>query len=600
MPTARPSEASLLIHLTQPSRRDRRRRRPRLEALEGRTLLTAGLTEFTGPFSVPVDVTTGPDGNLWVLNQGADGNGSLVVIAPDHTVKATYPIPTPNAWATALTVGPDGNVWFVEQSANKIGKVTPDGTVTEYPIPDTVTDDGSGSGPIDIGASPTDLVAGPDGALWFTESSTQKIGRITTDGTITEIATPNMQPQSIAVGSDHNVWFTDAMNGTVDRINADGTVSTFTIPASFASPDGLTLGPDGALYFVDGDNNAVGRVTTDGTVTETPIAADITPNRLTFDAAGNLWVDGTGTAELVRITPQGVTTPLGPGPSAVGGLGGLTVAPDGTIWVTDNGTDAVGTIDPATVNPAPTDNTLTITTQVNGPGFAPDGLAFGGDLATFYDSNPAGAAGDFSASIDWGDGTTSAGSVRATGAGTFVVSGDHTYATDGLYTLAVSVTDTNPASTPQPNTVSTSETVFVGAPPVVLNNPLPPFNTASTPPGASAHGGGPVAQTPAPKAPKPAPKPKPVALKPTVFPDIRTLVRQFEMNLLRATLARKHLLPKVTAPLPLTIHIPMALHTPVRPVVAHLPKLPALVFGGHLPVLFRNPWAAFARALRHR
>src|SRR5204862_4892249 len=97
-------------------------------------------------------------------------------------IKATYTSPTSGAGASALTVGPDGNIWFAEQGANKIGKVTPDGTITEYPIPDTTQDIGFSSGPVSVGASPADLVAGPDGAIWFTESSTDTIGRITTGG----------------------------------------------------------------------------------------------------------------------------------------------------------------------------------------------------------------------------------------------------------------------------------------------------------------------------------------------------------------------------------------------------------------------------------
>src|SRR4051794_4293754 len=55
-----------------------------------------------------------------------------------------------------ITAGPDGNVFFViEDSATaKIGKITPDGTVTEYPSPDNL--------PL-IG-----ITAGPGGAVWGT------------------------------------------------------------------------------------------------------------------------------------------------------------------------------------------------------------------------------------------------------------------------------------------------------------------------------------------------------------------------------------------------------------------------------------------------
>ncbi len=153
---------------------------------------------------------------------------------------------------------------------------------------------------------PTSIVAGPDGAIWFTESSAQAIGRITTTGTITTIPTPGLQPNSIAVGSDGNIWFTDdSDNNTVDRINPDQSISTFPIPTQFAQPNDLTLGPDGALYFTEGFNQAIGRVDMSGNVTETKIDADMaSPNQLAFDNSGDLWVSGSN-AGLVEITPSG-------------------------------------------------------------------------------------------------------------------------------------------------------------------------------------------------------------------------------------------------------------------------------------------------------
>src|SRR5258706_9319949 len=44
-------------------------------------------------------------------------------------------------------------------------------------------------------SGPGDIVAGPDGALWFTEGQSNQIGRITTNGTITEFPVPS--PDSI-------------------------------------------------------------------------------------------------------------------------------------------------------------------------------------------------------------------------------------------------------------------------------------------------------------------------------------------------------------------------------------------------------------------
>ena len=75
---------------------------------------------------------------------------------------------------------------------------------------------------------------------------------------------------------------------------------------------------------------------------------------------------------------------------------------------------------------------------------------FAGVVARFTDADPNGTAGQFSATIDWGDGQTSAGVVAANGGGGFDVREDpgssHTYAATGPYAVSVTVTDVDGAS----------------------------------------------------------------------------------------------------------------------------------------------------------
>src|SRR5262249_61488276 len=54
-------------------------------------------------------------------------------------------------------------------------------------------------------------------------------------------------------------------------------------------------------------------------------------------------------------------------------------------------------------------------------------VAFAGVVATFTDANPGGVVGDYTATIDWGDGENSTGTVASDGQGGFTVSGTHTY-----------------------------------------------------------------------------------------------------------------------------------------------------------------------------
>src|SRR5262249_15640681 len=68
------------------------------------------------------------------------------------------------------------------------------------------------------------------------------------------------------------------------------------------------------------------------------------------------------------------------------------------------------------------------------------GTVFDGIVANFRDGNPAGAIGDFSATINWGDDHTSTGTIALSPAG-FAVSGSNTYVAAGTYTITVRVFD---------------------------------------------------------------------------------------------------------------------------------------------------------------
>jgi hypothetical protein len=82
------------------------------------------------------------------------------------------------------------------------------------------------------------------------------------------------------------------------------------------------------------------------------------------------------------------------------------------------------------VNPAPLS-----ATAVNVKATA--GAPFSGAVATFTNADPLGSAASYTATIGWGDGSTSTGTI--TGSGTLTVGGSHTYADTGSYTLNVQI-----------------------------------------------------------------------------------------------------------------------------------------------------------------
>jgi hypothetical protein len=72
---------------------------------------------------------------------------------------------------------------------------------------------------------------------------------------------------------------------------------------------------------------------------------------------------------------------------------------------------------------------------------ATEGQPFTGAVASFTDGDPNGQVGDFTATIAWGDGNLSVGTIAADGSGGFTVAGTHTYAEEGAYPITVQIQD---------------------------------------------------------------------------------------------------------------------------------------------------------------
>ena len=108
----------------------------------------------------------------------------------------------------------DGALWFSEASGNRVGRITTDGKVTEFPIPSH-------------DSQPRAMVTHPDGSIWFVETSTNALGRIDRDGKITEhpVPTPNSSLRGVTVGPDGNLWYTANAANKIGCMTPKGEVS---------------------------------------------------------------------------------------------------------------------------------------------------------------------------------------------------------------------------------------------------------------------------------------------------------------------------------------------------------------------------------------
>jgi hypothetical protein len=203
-------------------------------------------------------------------------------------------------------------------------------------------------------------------------------------------------------------------------------------------------------------------------------------------AGSPITVDGQG-----LITVQGIVyTPAAT--AEVSGNGQLIVLndfDDGTqaqlvvfdLNVVGNGTVAVsggkgvlgihgllGSLQPAT-----SANPLVIT---GGVIQATEGMTFTGAVAALGAATAGAVAGNFTATIDWGDGTSSTGTLTATGNGGFLVLGNHDYTEEGTETVTVSVSDNSS------HTVSSTASAQVADAPLVatpISIPAQPNLTVS-------------------------------------------------------------------------------------------------------------------------
>jgi streptogramin lyase len=270
------------------------------------------VTEFTA--TAAQRIAPGPDGNLWFAESLlVNGVSSIGRIAPDGTL-TELALPAGDG-ALGVAAGPDGNLWFTDYRANHILRITPGGALTAFPL--------------QAGAVPGGIVAGPDGNLWFTEFGTRRIGRITPAGEIDEFpATSSASPAFIAAGADGNLWFTQSNTGaSICRITLAGEVTEFPLPAGSDAYD-IAAGPDGNLWFTEAGER-IGRITPAGAITEFPIGTGAVG--IAAGPDGNLWF--TQTARIGRITPSGQIAefgvPSGNHPNFI------AAAPDGNVWFTE-------------------------------------------------------------------------------------------------------------------------------------------------------------------------------------------------------------------------------------------------------------------------
>jgi virginiamycin B lyase len=232
-------------------------------------------------------------------------------------------------------------VWFSELAADAIGVLR-------------VAHDGSPLGQLDIPCAcsgPKGIALGDDGSVWFTEETSNRLGRLTLEPGpfeaaaaqivhytipsaplvvrpgLPEIATSS--PHSVAVDELGRVWFTEEENSALGHLDPalarpGSTSGIVEVPLpnnefrEQPSPADLTVDRSNKVFFADEYGDAIGSATAAGGFGQfwRPRARQSITDEPVVDASGNLWFTETAANLLTRLS--GVATPaLPPAPAPV-------------------------------------------------------------------------------------------------------------------------------------------------------------------------------------------------------------------------------------------------------------------------------------------
>jgi hypothetical protein len=228
----------------------------------------------------------------------------------------------------------------------------------------------------------------------------------------------------------------------------------------------VAAGPDAPLTAAGATVNATAGVPFTGTVAT---FTDADPGGSAGDYTARIdWGGGHTSDGAIQPTAGGGFAVVGTNTYALAGtepitvnitdVGGATVAASGTALVADNA-DAPLTATAADVRPV-------------------EGQPFTGAVATFTDADPGATAGDFTATIIWGDGHTTTGTVRPDpqAAGRFKVIGSNTYVEEGNFPFAIFISDRGGASATAPGTARASDAPLTTTPALVRAVEGQPFS----------------------------------------------------------------------------------------------------------------------------
>jgi streptogramin lyase len=233
-----------------------------------------------------------------------------------------------------IVAGKDGALWFTLSGEYGLGRITPTGDFRQVGLPGSVPENAIFG-----------IESSPNGTLWATDYAQGVILKLSTEGhLVAAFPTPGASPNLITNGPDGNLWFTEFPGG-IGRLTPQGAITGFPIPTPQSKPWGITLGQDGNLWFAEKQGNKIGRITTAGKITEFPLPKPASgPLWIAPGFRNELWFTEADGNRIGRISPSGAVTEYDlPQASSIPIV--IVRGPDGNLWFTEQA-GRIGRISP--------------------------------------------------------------------------------------------------------------------------------------------------------------------------------------------------------------------------------------------------------------
>jgi virginiamycin B lyase len=287
------------------------------------------------PKSRPHDPEVAPDGALWYTGQLANKLGRL---DPKTGAIKEFSLKTPDSGPHGLAADREGNIWFTANFKAYIGKLDPrTGAVTEYPMPDPRARD------------PHSLAFDRDEDIFFTVQAGNFVGKLdpkTGMVTLKEVPTPNAHPYGIIVGPDGAAYFCEFNSNKIGRIGPKTLEITEYMLPEGARPRRITNNPDHFIYYTDFARGFLGRLDPQsGRVEEwaSPGGPGSQPYGIASTREGMVWYSESGVKPntVVAFNPKTKAFQHWTIPSGGGVVRNMVATPDGRLYLACSGVNKV-------------------------------------------------------------------------------------------------------------------------------------------------------------------------------------------------------------------------------------------------------------------